>query len=187
MKQNKSANIYIGSYFDDEKNNIGIGWVTTNHKDKKPSIHSKRLHKREANELLADIAAVTNALEISKKDRNITIHTTSPDIAEVFTISNFGEKIGRARHNEPLRKAWEKLARVVQQHNEITVIQHSDCDKQTHLKQAFNAAKTGSAKSFSKDGAQENMERKHGKNLIQEDILDMQDTDPHDYKGCDVA
>ncbi len=174
MSKKNDFHVYVDGSAMTDTNRYGIGWVKTNHKDKKPAEKSKRLPFKKACSTAAEVYAAADALEHIRKNSRITVHSDSAAVCEAIATNKFYDKIKKSRKNKPLRKSWENLERAVQKHEEVTVV-YTNEDDHPHMKTAHHLAQSGAMKPFNKESKDDRKQTKHLKGEIRQDIVELVD------------
>ena len=171
MSKSKDTHVYVDGSAYQDTNRFGIGWVTTDHKDKIQSEKSKRLSVHRACSTAAEVYAAQEALDHIRKNSTVVVHSDSAAVCETIATNNFYDKIRRAGKNKPLRKAWEALERAVERHKEVFVAFTQEAQHPLMLK-AHQNAQTGATFRFNNAGYERRQEERHVKGMIETDISD---------------
>jgi ribonuclease HI len=143
-----------GSAFEDT-NNYGLGWVRTNHKDRKPSYKSKRLNLDRATSLIAEIYAVSHALDHICKRSKVIVHSDCSVLCDAIAEHTLGTKIKKSKKG--LKSAWEALDKSIARHVDVSV-QFTQCSPKPdgpypYMLVAHNLAQAGASMPFNKHAA----------------------------------
>jgi ribonuclease HI len=133
-------------------NNYGIGWVRTNHKDRKPSYKSKRLNLDRATSLIAEIYAVSHALNHLGKRSKVLVHSDCSVLCNAIAEHALGTKIKKSKNG--LKSAWEALDKSIGRHVDVSV-QFTQCPPTPEgphpfMLVAHNLAQAGATMPFNK-------------------------------------
>lgn len=170
-KKNKDVNIYIASAQAEGSNRIGYGFTKIHDNAHNTSSKAYRLGSEKPTLDLADVMSVVKSLESLKSPSNATIYTTSSLIANAIAQpKTVPDIIKKVQKNKPLRKAWEKVEKQLQNHDEVNAvfISSNACDM---LTEAQRQATLGTKLSYFKEGRDEKNYSKHTKNEMLQDAL----------------
>jgi ribonuclease HI len=161
--------LYVDGSAFQSTNKFGVGWVITDHKNRRPKLKSKRLNIERGTSLIAELYAAAKALDYIHRPSKIVLHSDCSDLCAAIATRKIDDRIHRARKTPTLKAAWEAVESAVKRHREVSVFYspHDPKNPNLYMDIAHRLAQEGASKAFNK-AAKEGQRASKTRRIIRE-------------------